>query len=577
METLRIALVQMNATVGDLAKNRDRIIRGLEDARKAGAAFVAFPELAVTGYPPEDLVLSPQFVADNVKALGDVCAATRGITAAVGYVDCGDDIYNAAAILHDGKHVATYHKRFLPNYSVFDEDRYFQAGTKGLVVELGAVRIGINICEDIWYPGGPTTDEALAGDADVILNISSSPFCAGKHAQRKKMLAVRAVDNVVCVAYLNMVGGQDELIFDGRSLVVNEAGETLAEGRAFDEDLVVVDLPIDSVFRRRLKDPRRRKEKLRTGAHSDVDIVPLAAPAFASAPALATAPAYAPASPDEEVYGALVLGVRDYVQKNKFQKVVVGLSGGIDSALTAAIAVDALGATNVVGVTMPSRFSSDATRADAEAVAHALGVRFLTLPIEPLAAAFDTALAHDFSGLPRDITEENLQARIRGNLLMALSNKFGWLVLSTGNKSELSMGYCTLYGDMAGGFAILKDVPKTLVYRLAALRNARSPVIPESTIARPPTAELRDNQKDEDSLPPYATLDPILRLYVEEDANEDEIVAAGFDRATVRRVCRTVDTSEYKRRQGPVGIKITPRAFGKDRRFPITNAYTRTV
>ncbi len=572
MRRLRIALAQVNPTVGAIEANARLVIDTMDRARALGADVVAFPELILTGYPPEDLVFKPAFIEANLRALAHVAARSVGLTCVVGFVDKRDDIFNAAAVLHDGARVGTYHKQYLPNYGVFDENRYFQAGTSAPVFALGESLFAVNICEDIWYPRGPTTRQALAG-AELIVTINASPYHAGKAHVREKMLATRAADDVVCLAFVNMVGGQDELVFDGQSFVFNERGERIARGRTFEEDFVVADLDLDDVFRARLRDSRRRKEKLDA---------PEAAPPIALAPRPAAArqelpppAADAEVGPLEEIYRALVVGTRDYVRKIGFSHVAIGLSGGIDSALVAAIAVDALGAANVTGVTMPSPYSSPGTRRDAARVARNLGIDFLRLPITPVISGYRRALAAPFKGLKEDVTEENLQARIRGNYLMALSNKFGWLVLTTGNKSEIGVGYSTLYGDMAGGFAVIKDVPKTLVYELAAHANARAgrELIPASVFERPPSAELRPDQTDQDSLPPYPVLDAILEAYVEEDRSLADIVARGFDESTVRRVIAMVDRNEYKRRQGPIGIKITPRAFGKDWRLPIVNRF----
>jgi len=495
----------------------------------------------------------------------------------VGFVDRADDVYNAAAVLHEGNIVSVHHKHFLPNYGVFDENRYFQAGVVTEVVSLGEVRIGVNICEDIWHPGPPLSDQALLGDANIIINISASPYHVGKGGYREQLLATRATDNAVVVALCNLVGGQDELVFDGQSLIVDQEGKLLCRGRQFEEELLVADIDLGAVFRRRLHDPRRRREKLLAlqRGHPCPREVSLAAtlkPRRRAAISRALAP---PLETTAEIYHALVLGTRDYVRKNGFEKVVLGLSGGIDSSLTAAIAVDALGAENVIGVIMPSRFSSEHSQADALALAANLGIRTITLPIQEVFESYLRVLADEFAGLPPNEAEENIQARIRGNLLMALSNKFGWLVLATGNKSENSVGYCTLYGDMSGGLCVIKDVPKMMVYELARLKNrlAGREVIPARVFDKPPSAELRPDQKDEDALPPYPVLDQILQAYVEEDRSIAEIVEMGFDESLVRSVVRMVDRSEYKRRQASPGIKITPRAFGKDRRLPITNAY----
>ena len=571
MRRVRIALAQVNATVGAVEANARLVLDWMERARALGCDVVAFPELMLTGYPPEDLLFKPAFIEANRKALADVAQQSQDITAVVGFVDKRDDIFNAAAVLHDGAHVGTYHKQYLPNYGVFDENRYFQAGTESPVFALGETVIAANICEDIWYPTGPTTLQALAG-AELVITINGSPYHAGKAQYREKMLATRAADDLVCLAFVNMVGGQDELIFDGQSFIFNERGERIARGRAFEEDLIVTDLDLDEVFRARLHDSRRRKEKLRTGAAvRRISLPPLPQRERPKLPPHEIAVL----EPVEEVYQALVLGTRDYVRKNGFSHVVLGLSGGIDSSLVAAIACDALGPANVTGMTMPSPFSSAGTRRDATRLARSLGIEFLKLPITGVFKAYRRALAKPFKGLKEDVTEENLQARIRGNYLMALSNKFGWLVLTTGNKSEIAAGYTTLYGDMAGGFAVIKDVPKTLVYELAehANRRAGRELIPRPVFERPPSAELRLNQTDQDTLPPYPVLDAILEAYVEGDQGVAEIVARGFDAHIVKKVISMVDRNEYKRRQGPIGIKITPRAFGRDWRLPIVNRF----
>jgi len=543
----------------------------MEHARRLGCRLVAFPELAVPGYPPEDLLFKRAFIEANLRALDEVTRASRGLTAIVGFVDKRDDIFNAAAVLHDGTRVGVYHKQYLPNYGVFDENRYFQAGTETPIFTCGGITFATNVCEDIWYPSGPTRLQALAG-AELIVSINGSPFHAGKATYRETMLATRAADDLVCVAFLNMVGGQDELVFDGGSVIFNERAECVARGRAFAEDFVVADLDLDAVFHARLRDARRRQEKL--GADERATRVTLKdLPAPAASPITPTIAE--PLGAVDEIFQALVLGTRDYVQKTGFKRVVIGLSGGIDSALVAAIAVEALGRENVVGVTMPSPYSSAGTRNDARRLAKNLGIEFSKLPITSVFKQFKRALAQAFKGLPEDVAEENIQARIRGTLLMALSNKFGWLVLTTGNKSEIAVGYSTLYGDMAGGFAVIKDVPKTLVYELAAHVNARAEraIIPDSIIERAPSAELRPDQKDQDSLPPYPVLDAILRAYIEEDRSVSELVALGFDPETVAKVTRMVDRNEYKRRQGPIGVKITPRAFGRDWRLPLVNHF----
>jgi NAD+ synthase (glutamine-hydrolysing) len=570
MRRFRVGLAQINPTVGDLEGNVARIRAGLEQARALGCRLVAFPEMAVTGYPPEDLLFKSAFIEANLRALADLARTAAGLTAVVGFVDKRDDIFNAAAVLHDGALAGVYHKQYLPNYGVFDENRYFQAGTEAPVFTLGETTFAVNICEDIWYPTGPTTRQALAG-AELVVTINASPYHAGKGHQRERMIATRAADDVVCLAFVNMVGGQDELVFDGGSLIVNERGEPVARGRQFAEDFVVADLDLDAVFHARLHDSRRRKEKQGAVEASRLVLPPLAE---APAPPLPSPPVV-PLAAVDEVYEALVLGTRDYVRKNGFKHVVIGLSGGIDSSLVAAVAVEALGRENVTGVTMPSPYSSSGTRHDAKRLATNLGIDFLTLPITPVFKAFRKTLAGPFKGLKEDVAEENIQARVRGTLLMALSNKFGWLVLTTGNKSEIAVGYSTLYGDMAGGFAVIKDVPKTLVYEVSRHVNERAgrAVIPSSVFDRAPSAELRPDQTDQDTLPPYPELDAILQAYVEEDRGVSDLVARGFAEETVRRVIRMVDVNEYKRRQGPIGVKITPRAFGRDWRLPIVNRF----
>ena len=570
MRRIRVGLAQINPTVGAIEANARLVLDWMERARAAGCDLVAFPELALTGYPPEDLLFKTAFIEANLRALADVARQSRGITAVVGYVDKRDDIFNAAAVLHDGAQVGTYHKQYLPNYGVFDENRYFQSGTEAPVFVVGDTVLAANICEDIWYPTGPTTLQALAG-AELVVTINASPYHAGKAQFREKMLATRAADDLVCLAFVNTVGGQDELVFDGQSFIFNEKGERIARGRAFEEDLVVADLDLDEIFRARLHDSRRRKEKLRAAEPTRISLpsLPLREKRKPSAHEIQAL------EPVEEIYQALVLGTRDYVTKIGYKHVVIGLSGGIDSALVAAIAVDALGAANVTGVTMPSPFSSLGTRRDAARLAKNLGIDMLRVPITGVLKAYKRALAAAFKGVKEDVTEENLQARIRGNYLMALSNKFGWLVLNTGNKSEIAVGYTTLYGDMAGGFAVIKDCPKTLVYKLSEHANARArrELIPETVFTRPPSAELRPDQTDQDTLPPYTELDAILECYVEGDQGVADIVARGFDAQTVKRVIAMVDRNEYKRRQGAIGIKITPRAFGKDWRLPIVNKF----
>jgi NAD+ synthase (glutamine-hydrolysing) len=572
---VRLALAQMNPTVGDLPENAKRVIEFIQRARAMGADIVAFPELILTGYPPEDLLLRPDFLDQNQAALEEVTRATIGITAIVGFAQRAGDVYNAAAIAHDGVVAGIYQKRHLPNYAVFDEFRYFRPGREAFVCKRGPLTFGVNICEDIFSPMGSTSQLAVYGDAELVINLSSSPFHAGKSVGRDRMLATRANDGVSVVALVNTVGGQDELVFDGNSRVFGPRGECLARARAFEEDLVFVDIDLNEVFAARLKDPRSREALQREDPLPAMRTVALRDVPEHAKPALPPREVDTPTGA-EEVYRALALGTRDYVRKNGFEHVVLGLSGGVDSALTASIATDALDASRVTGVFLPSDISSRESAEDAASLAARLGIQLLTLPISEEVAAYRKTLAPVFAGRPEDVTEENIQSRVRGNLLMALSNKFGWLVLTTGNKSEYSVGYATLYGDMAGGFAVLKDVSKTLVYELARHRNASAGPkgwIPERTIEREPTAELRLGQRDTDTLPPYATLDPILKAYVEDDWAVDRIVAMGYDRALVERVLRMVDRAEYKRRQAPPGIRITPRALGKDRRLPITNRH----
>ena len=572
--SLRVALAQINPTVGDLAGNAEQIHSWIERARAAGADLVAFPELALTGYPPEDLLLKPSFIRDNLRVLDELVAETKGIAAVIGFVDLDGDIYNAAALAHDGRLHGVYHKVYLPNYGVFDEERYFQRGRRCPIFELDGVRVGLTICEDMWYPTGPVSLQAQQG-AELLVNINGSPFHAGKQRSRSTMVATRAMDSRAFVAWVNMVGGQDELIFDGNSAVFSPEGDVLAQAPSFEEHLLVADLDVGSVFGERLHDTRLRQEA-QHNVELDLEVTDITVDDHVRpprrdhlAPELAT-----PLAGDAEVYAALVLGTRDYVRKNGFQKVLLGLSGGIDSALTAVVAADALGAGNVTGVLMPSRYTSRENLDDAGFLAEALGITTLEIPIETVHRAFEETLEPQFRGTEPGIAEENVQARIRGDLLMALSNKHGWLLLTTGNKSELATGYCTLYGDMAGGFAVLKDIPKTLVYRLSRYRNSvDGAAIPERVLTKPPSAELRENQRDSDSLPPYEELDPIIEAYVEDDRSFEELVAAGHEPEVVKRVIRLVDTSEYKRRQAPPGIKITPRAFGRDRRMPITNRY----
>jgi len=575
MRILRLALAQINHVVGDLEGNYQKIVRYIDEARKLGADLIAFPEMVITGYPPEDLLLKPEFIQDNLSYLHKLLDYTDDITVIVGFVDRADDIYNAAAILHRRKVAGIYHKTFLPNYGVFDEDRYFQSGQEVQVFSLNDVRIGVNICEDIWYPGGPTRDQALYGAAEVIINISSSPYHYGKAISRYRMLSTRAEDNTAIVAYVNTVGGQDELVFDGNSMVLSEDGILLSKAPSFEESMLTINLHPDNVFSKRIHDPRRRKEKLFYPPERKVVRADLEPTIKTKTKKFKESGITEFLDMDAEVYKALETGLRDYVRKNRFEKVVIGISGGIDSALVVAIAADALGKENVIGVSMPSEFTSPESKSDAKIVAENFGITFYELPIGNLFQDFKNELKPIFKNMKENTTEENIQARIRGNLLMSISNKFNSLVVATGNKSEISVGYCTLYGDMVGGFSVIKDVPKTMVYRLTQYRNklAGKDIIPESILTKAPSAELKTNQKDTDSLPPYDVLDPILKAYVEEDFSLEEIVSMGFEHKTVAKVIRMVDGNEYKRRQAAPGIKITHRAFGKDRRFPITNHF----
>jgi len=572
---LRVGIAQINSTVGDLSGNTKKIVQFIDQAKSLGVDLLTFPELAITGYPPEDLLFKPQFIKQSRENLNEIIEHSSDIAIVVGFVDSDGDIYNAAAVLYNKKLVGVYHKFYLPNYGVFDEDRYFQAGRECPVFIIYGIGIGITICEDMWYEAGPAIVQAYAG-ATVLINISASPYHAGKGLIRERMLATRASDSLAIVIHNNLVGGQDELVFDGSSLIINEKGELIARGKQFEEDFVVTDLDMESVFRSQLRDPRRRKEtpwvreKLEEATKIEVssEYPTIARPSL---------PSRRVERLDElaEIYQALVLGTRDYVRKNGFEKVVIGLSGGVDSSLVAAIATDALGADNVIGVSMPSRYSSPDSISDAEALARNLGIEFKVIPIEKAFSSYLKTLAELFKDTQPDVTEENIQARIRANILFALSNKFGWLVLACSNKSETATGYTTLYGDMAGGFIPLKDVPKTMVLELARYKNrrARKEVIPSSVLTKAPSAELRPDQKDTDTLPPYDILDPILKAYVEDDVTIDQIVAMGFDRDIVTKVTRLVDRNEYKRRQTAPGIKITPRDFGRDRRLPITNQF----
>jgi len=569
---MRLALAQMNTVVGDLDGNRDRIVARLEEARDAGADLVLFPELATTGYPPEDLLLRPGFLRAAAKTLDAVAAETKDIAALVGAPHLDRDLFNACAVCADGEVKAMYRKQFLPNYGVFDEDRYFQPGRELVLLRCGETLVGPTVCEDIWQPGPPATDLALAG-AHIVANISASPFHLGKGAEREEMLATRARDNSCWIAFVNAVGAQDELIFDGHSLVLDEEGRIVARAPSFEEALLIVDVDSTTAVGRRLRDARRRALARARREMPNPPVIDI--PDRESRGELPKPVVAPPLDELEQMRLALELGLRDYVQKNDFREVVLGVSGGIDSALTAALAAEALGPEHVVCVSMPSRYSSEGTQADARRLAETLGARYIEIPIEPIVDAVGAALAEAFAGTESGIAEENVQSRVRGLLVMALSNKFGWLPLATGNKSELSVGYATLYGDMAGGFALLKDVYKTDVFRLARYLNDRAgrELIPRSVIERAPSAELRADQLDEDSLPPYPELDRVLEAYVELDESREELTTNGFDADVVDRAVGMIDRAEYKRRQAPPGVKLRPKAFGRDRRVPITNRW----
>ena len=579
--TFRLALAQINPTVGDIAGNTAKILDYLERAREAQADLVAFPELAITGYPPEDLLFKRSFLTDNVAAMEKVAAASQGIAVVLGYVhivslerqseEVGPQVTNAAALCSGGKLIDTYHKIFLPNYGVFDEQRYFQKGSECPVYTIGGVAVGVNICEDIWYPVGPTTVQCQAG-AELIVNINASPFHAGKCAFREDMIAQRASENSLTVAYVNTVGGQDELVFDGGSIICDPAGGLVARGPAFQESLLITDLSFPS---------QAKENPANAGAGVGTPKTMTVSEAGAEIKSSLEAQTILDAmNGPEEIYRALVMGTGDYLRKSGFTRALIGLSGGVDSALTATVAVDALGKENVVGITMPSRYSSEGSISDSKKLADNLGLDLWEVPIEPAHQAFTDMLAEQFKGTEANVAEENVQARVRGNVLMTVSNKFGWIVLTTGNKSEMAMGYATLYGDMAGGFAVLKDVPKTTVYELCRWRNQQGvgfgtmdDVIPVAILDKPPSAELREDQLDADSLPDYEVLDPVVEAYVEDDLSYQEMVAQGMDPFVVRQVIAAVDRNEYKRRQAPPGVKITHRAFGKDRRLPIVNRY----
>ena len=571
---LRIAIAQINPTVGDLRSNTSLILKHITQARSAGANIVAFPELAVTGYPPEDLLLKPHFVKENIEACNEIAASTQNITAVYGFIEMDTHLYNSAAIAHDGKIIATHRKYHLPNYGVFDEQRYFNPGTSCNVFTINGVKVGINICEDIWYPQEPISLQCAAGAA-VIVNLNGSPFHIGKLKARENMLAARSSENKVHIVYVNLVGGQDELVFDGASVVFTSTGKILTRANQFEEELLIFDLDCDTKIELSNKEPAQSKySREQEPEWSIAENIHVSNYSPNELPSIQTRkrPHY---SGVEEVYRSLVLGTRDYVQKCGFNSVLVALSGGIDSSLVAAIAVDALGPGNVIGLSMPSAYSSKGSTTDTEGLAENLHIRLETIPIQGIFDAMRDALTLQFKGTVSDTTEENMQSRIRGDLVMSMSNKFGWLVLTTGNKSEMAVGYATIYGDMAGGFAVIKDVPKVMVYDLCKHINFRAgtEIIPQSVIEKPPSAELKPDQKDSDTLPSYDILDPILEQYIERDKSYREIKDMGFDPEIVKQIINLVDKSEYKRRQSPPGVKITPKNFGRDRRMPISNRY----
>jgi NAD+ synthase (glutamine-hydrolysing) len=573
---MKVALAQINTVVGDVWGNVEKASDALRQAVDGGADLVAFPELTMTGYPPEDLLLRPSFIKDNLDALEEFAGRVpEGVAAAIGFVDLNGDLYNACAVVSGGEVLHRYHKRYLPNYGVFDENRYFREGSGAPLLKLGSALVGLSVCEDIWYPGGPPREQAIAG-AGVLLNVSASPYHRLKGASRERMLGVRASDYGCYVVFCNLIGGQDELVFDGRSAVFDPDGHVIARARQFEEDLLFVDIHPEEALVHRLHDPRPRKEN--PDREPEIVEIPASNPetSVVLAGRAGVEPRVEPPLSEEgEVLEALVLGLGDYFRKNGFSRAVLGLSGGVDSSLGAAVAARALGPENVTGVLMPSEYTSDESNTDARQLVKNLGIDSLEIPIGSAFDAYKEMLAEAFKGLPEDETEENIQSRIRGNILMALSNKFGWIVLSTGNKSETSVGYSTLYGDTAGGFSVIRDVPKTLVYRICRHINEMEgrEIIPDSVLTKEPSAELREDQRDTDSLPPYEVLDPILEAYVEEDKGVGEIIAAGFDEEDVKRAVSMVDRAEYKRRQAPTGIKVTARSFGRDRRMPITNRY----
>jgi len=573
MPEIVVALAQMNSTIGDLDNNSAKIVDYYQQAVRVGADIVAFPELCLTGYPPEDLLLKPEFVRASTEGISRIARQTGDTIAVVGFAEADSDTFNSAAVMSRGKIVCIYRKTFLPNYGVFDEKRYFGAGKKNVVLQIGDVRLGVTICEDIWFPGGPLEAQVAGGGAELILNLSASPFNRGKHAYRRKLIAARSIDGPAVLAYVNMVGGQDELVFDGGSCIHHPQLGFIATAPRFREALLVSQVDLTPLRRARALEPRyRHGDSVRAGENPQVFMLELPVKGFNGRQSVQPAAQSRELDQIEEIFEALLLGLRQYMSKNGFLKVVIGLSGGVDSALVSALAVEAVGAENVTCVFMPSRYTSEISASSAKKLAANLGVGLLTIPIEKIFLAYRESLPESTGHSWADHTLENVQARIRGNILMALSNRFGWLVLVTGNKSELSMGYCTLYGDMAGGFALIKDLFKTQAYKVAEHMNNRAgnDIIPRDIIERKPTAELREDQLDTDTLPPYEELDPVLEAYVEEGMSAQEIMEMGFSRELVRRVISAVDGNEYKRRQAPVGVKITSRAFGRDWRMPIS-------
>ena len=571
MKKIRLALAQINSVVGDIEGNYKKIVDFIQKAKEQEVDIIAFPELALTGYPPEDLLLKPSFINKNLEYIQKIADYSKDIISIVGFVDKKIDIFNAAAVMLNSEIITSYHKNHLPNYGVFDELRYFQKGKEICLLNIEGYKIGLSICEDIWYPENPINTQAIEG-AELVININASPYYMGKLKIREEMIKVRARDNLISIAYVNLVGGQDELVFDGNSIIVDPDGKIHEKGKSFEEDLVLCDLELDNIFRKQLKDNRLKELRAEYKREEIVKEFKLDYK-IKEKYILLPEKILLDEREVEQNYKALVTGLKDYIHKNGFEKVVIGLSGGIDSSLTACIAVDALGSENVKGVLMPSQYTSKESIEDAEELAENLGIEKFVLPITNIFEKYLQELEPLFAGTKPGHAEENLQARIRGNLLMALSNKFGWIVLATGNKSEMSVGYATLYGDMVGGFAVLKDVLKTKVYELADYRNSISKVIPDRVLVKPPSAELKPNQKDEDELLPYPILDEIIRLYVEEDIPAKEIPKYGIDEESVKKVIRMIDQNEYKRRQAPIGIRITHRAFGKDRRMPITNKF----